>query len=87
MTEQSALNQISAEDYAMWRHHPVSKIVIQYITDFAAVLEREALDRWRSGSLRFTDEQEMRGRVLTCKELAELPFEAIKAFYEGEKEA
>jgi len=76
----------AAEDYALWRHHPVTKVFLQYVNDFALVLEREAIDRWRAGSLRLIDEQEMRGRVVTLRELAELPFEAISMFYDGEKQ-
>lgn len=75
----------SESDFQLWRHHPVSRVVIQYLNDYAVSLEREALERWRSGALRLIDEQEMRGRVLTCLEMADLSFESIRGFYEGEK--
>lgn len=77
--------KLSSEDYALWRHHPVSKVFLQFMSDYANTLEREALDRWRSGTLKLIDEQEMRGRVLTLRELTELPLEAVKAFYQKDE--
>lgn len=76
---------ISESDYQLWRHHPVSKVFLQYIQDYRDTLKREAVDRWESGALKLVDEQEMRGRVLVCSEMADLSFESIRSFYEGEK--
>lgn len=86
MAEENPLG-ISSDEYNLWRHHPVSKIFLKYVEDFASILEREALERWRSGSLKLVDEQEMRGRVLTLREIVDLPFEAINQFYQKEEEA
>lgn len=76
---------VTESDYQLWRHHPITKIYLQFIADFGATLEREAMERWRVGSLKLVDEQEIRGRVVACTEMAELSFESIRSFYEGEK--
>lgn len=75
----------SEQDFQLWRHHPVSEVFLQYLRDYAGVLEREMMDRWKSGAVRLIDEQEARGRVVACIEVADLPYESIREFYEGEK--
>jgi hypothetical protein len=85
MPEDVPIIPISVEDYNLWRHHPVSKIFLKYLSDYADALEREGLERWRAGTIRLVDEQEMRGRVLTIREMSELQFEAISVFYGGER--
>lgn len=77
--------EIAEADYKLWRHHPVTKVWLQYIVDYSGVLEREAIARWKSGVLKLTEEQEMRGRVMACLEMADLSFESIRSFYDGEK--
>ena len=79
------LGDIRETDFQLWRHHPVTALFLQYLRDYREVLRREALDRWEAGALNLVDQQEMRGRVMTCAEMADLPFEAIRSFYEGEK--
>ncbi len=85
MSEPASSLGISTDEFNLWRHHPVSKIFLKYAADFASILEREALDRWRSGTLKLVDEQEMRGRVLTLREIVELQFEAIDQFYQQDQ--
>lgn len=77
---------ITVADYQAWRHHPATKLLLQYMADFKAVLEREAVQRWKQGSITLSDEHEMRARILTLAELGELPFEAIESFYQPESE-
>jgi hypothetical protein len=77
---------LTSEDYALWRHHPVTKVFLKYVEDFSVALEREAVDRWISGALKLIDEQEMRGRIMTLREISELPLSAIREFYKEEDE-
>jgi hypothetical protein len=77
--------EIDEQDYQLWRHHPVSKVVLQYIDDYRMRLREEALARWESGALQLIDDREMRGRVLACSDIVDLQFESIRSFYEGEK--
>lgn len=76
---------ISETDYNTWKHHPVTQVLHRYLLDYAGELRRGLVERWEAGTLILSDEKEFRGRVLTCSELAELSFESIRVFYEGEK--
>jgi hypothetical protein len=77
---------VTREDYQLWRHHPVTKLVLQYMADFQTALEKRAVGKWLGGSLNLAEDQEIRARINTLIELGELPFEAIESFYQPESE-
>lgn len=82
-----AVKGITAEDFASWRHNPVSKVVRKFLEDYADAIGKEALSRFiDGGSLTESAQQEMRGRLLAARELAELSFESLASFYQEEKE-
>lgn len=72
---------ISAEDFNTWKHHPASKVVLQYLRDKRLFIERLALDQWIAGALTLTADQTMRGQIIELFEIENLPFEAIESFY------
>jgi len=74
------------EDYRLWKHHPVSKGVFEYLRLYRGRLEQELIARWLSGSLTLLDEKEARGRILFCDEMLTLPFEAIEAEFKQQQE-
>lgn len=77
---------ISREEYQEWRHHPVSKIFLQFLLDKQAFLKAASLDQWLGGADSFAScNQTIRGQIIELGEIAELPFEAIDEFYK-EKE-
>lgn len=73
--------QITEQDYLGWKHNPVSKVVLQYLADYRQALLRTVLERFEAGTLLEKEEQEIRGRCLTLKELTELPYASIESFY------
>lgn len=78
---------IPKEQYQEWRHHPVSKVVLQFLRDKQEYLKAAALDHWVNGSQSFASINEVvRGQIVELGEIADLQFEAIEAFYQ-EKEA
>lgn len=81
------LFDLTETDYNMWRHHPVTMAYLDFLRDYREMLLKDTMSLWEGGTLKLADEQERRGRVLACSEMAELPFEAIRQFYEGEKES
>lgn len=88
MTDRPEVHGIRLEDFQQWRHHPVSKVVLQFLRDYRESMHRELLERWTAGSLVLADESEMRGRSATLQEFAELQFESMLNFYkEGENAA
>lgn len=75
-------------DYQGWRHHPVSKVVLQYLKDYHLAMKEEAwhyLLGARSGKLDPEHLGEISGRAKAAWELADLPFEALVAFYQKEE--
>lgn len=88
MTDRHNVNGIRLEDFQQWRHHPVSKVVLQFLRDYREAMHRELLERWTANSLTLADEHEMRGRSNTLQEFAEIQFESMLNFYkEGENAA
>lgn len=81
------LQGILEPDYQSWRHHPVTRLLLQYFADQRAMLIKEAVGRWEAGGLTLLDEHELRARSLVLKELGDLPFAAIVDFYGEESDA
>ena len=75
------LEELTAEQWALWRHHPVSALVLAFLRDRAGTLEREMLGRWKAGQCRLSDEMEARGRVMELQEVADLSLDAMRTFY------
>jgi hypothetical protein len=77
---------ISREEYQEWRHHPVSKIFLQFMRDKQAFLKAAALEQWVDGSESFANcNQTIRGQIIELGEMSECPFEAISEFYKQEE--
>jgi hypothetical protein len=78
---------ITEADFQVWKHHPVSKVYLQYLADYRSMLLRELLERWEAGALTLETEKEIRGRTLTLADLVELRFASIQKFYEEDNAA
>lgn len=63
----------------------MGRLFLRYLRDFSGRAQQSVLDRWLAGNADDAFTQEARGRILTCEEIAELPFEAIQMFY-GQEE-
>lgn len=79
-----SLDGLTEGDFQVWKHHPVSKIYLQYLGDYRAMLLKELLGRWEAGALTLETEKEIRGRVMTLADLVELQFASIQKFYQEE---
>ena len=77
----ATLAALGDQQLHLWRHHPVSQVVLQYLRDFSVAVEVKLLADWRAGSLSLAAEQEMRGRVLAWRDVADLEIGALRAFY------
>ncbi|MDE2099598.1 MAG: hypothetical protein KGL39_20265 [Patescibacteria group bacterium] len=79
---------IPKEQYQEWRHHPVSKVFLQFLRDKQEFLKAAALEQWVGGSDSFVScNQTVRGQIIELGEIAELPFEAIEEFYKEKEDA
>lgn len=76
---------ISQADLANWRHHPVSKVLLQYLQDYHLMLSREAWAHLRKADkLDIEYLAKLTGRADAALEFSELPFEALQSFYTTE---
>lgn len=79
-TRIAAVADLSPDQVNLWRHHPVSKVFLQWVSDYADQLERASMAQWLSGgSLEGMGER--RGRILACRETATAGIDAIRKFY------
>ena len=77
---------LTEADFNSWKPHPATKAFRQYLTDFAAAIERDHLMRWRAGEMDDRTEHEGMGRVKVLEEMATLEFSHIAVFYEEPKQ-
>lgn len=75
------LAELGPEQFALWRRHPVTDLVLRFLADHAEASKRDMLDAWMNGALKLQDEQVLRGRVMLVGELADLSLVSIKTFY------
>lgn len=75
------LAEITDQQFALWRHHPVSAVVLQYLDDLSAAIAKDMLARWQTGALSLVHEQEVRGRMVAYAELASIDAARLREFY------
>ena len=77
----ATLREIKPQDLAAWRHHPVSRLVLQFLADYRDELLRDAITSWFGGGLTATQEGEGRGRAMLAAELVEINYDQLLRFY------
>ena len=79
-----AVHGVNAEDFAQWKHHPVTKALHRYLDDYRAALLRDHIDRWEaSPQTNEAQEAEARGRCISAREFKDIGFDDLAAFYSG----
>lgn len=76
-----AVNDLSEREYQLWRHQPVTRAFLVYLTDYAATVMLNVLDAFIAGGLSQQEDTEARGRIKLARELVELPWNDIRASY------
>lgn len=79
---------ITEADFGAWKHHPVTKVWLKFLSDYAAMIGREPLGVVCS-SLAAPDPfylGEIKGRFLAVSEMAEPKYESIVKLYQPEQE-
>lgn len=84
--EPQTVKHITESDFQIWRHHPVTKVVLGFLTDKTQFLERAALDQWLAGTLSLQADQTVRGQIIELNEVAEMPFGMLAEFYGTDQE-
>lgn len=81
------MNGLVKGDFDSWKHHPVSKVYLKFLEDYRTSLLNELITSFEAGVLIEKDEKEIRGRTLILKDLIDLQFSNIQAFYGVEPNA
>lgn len=79
-----SVNGITALGFNQWRHHPVTEVVIGFLTARRTSLIENAMGRWLGGedTIRTPAGEEVRGRVLELQDIIEMQFEALLVYYQ-----
>ena len=81
--EDGRVNDLHSREYEVWRDHPVSKWLRDYLNDYADYLRGEHMADWESGKLLDQREEWMRlGRVQALTDIVNLRFVDFTDFYE-----
>ena len=76
----AGLVELTPEQWAMWRQHPVTRVFHQFLRDYQQTVQQAVLGQWAKGAS-LADEREARGRWLAAGEMVELSLDAVKKAY------
>lgn len=66
------LTELAPEQFNVWRHHPVTRLVFDdYLDGLAFRIEVQVLNSWLAGNLKLLEEGEARGRLLAYRLLVQ----------------
>jgi hypothetical protein len=75
--------EMSNQEYMQWRHHPVTAAYLLFLNDQTEAFRTAAADLLEAGTLN-PQTSDLRGRILTLKELHTLALGDICNFYRQE---
>lgn len=77
------IGDITEADFQSWKHHPVTKVYLRYLTDFEQELMAKLVDILRASESSPDPFQlgMFNGRSAAIREMATLDFEHIASFY------
>jgi hypothetical protein len=81
MTDDLKPQDLTEENFGLWRRHPATKAFMQYLNDYAQTLADGHMNRWLEGKTERELEAEACGRVLTLREITALEYSDIKNQY------
>lgn len=87
-TREFVLSGITAEDFAAWRHHPVTKVFRRYLQDSERQLMEQQIGEMRNAAEPVSPfrQGEFAGRMNMLAELTELTFEVMASAWPSEAE-
>jgi hypothetical protein len=75
------VGEFQASEFQLWRHHPITQVVLAFLSDRRDDLYAQAFAAFLVGGLASLGEAELRGRYLGCEELIELRWQQVCDFY------
>lgn len=73
---------ITAPDFALWRHQPITKMFLQYLADRRADFVAGVADQWLGAELELSTAHEARGFAKCLGEIRSTKLVDIFTFYE-----
>lgn len=75
------VGQFRASEFQQWRHHPISQVVLAFLSDRRDDLYAQAFEAFLAGGLSALADGEYRGRYMACEELLNLQWRQVCDFY------
>jgi len=78
------LKDLTEQEYQLWKRHPISQLMFQFLRDKAVDYREGAFGRWEAGIANLNDKSmdEARVRMIFCNEMNALTLSDIKTFYQ-----
>lgn len=79
--------EVSEENFAQWKHHPVTKVFLQYLRDYERYLAQLQVAELRASSTAMDPfrQGEFKGRISAVAEMAGLTLSHIVQFYQTDE--
>lgn len=83
MTEQ-LVRGISKADFDSWRHHPVTKVVLEVLAAKQRIIKETVLSKFVAGDYRLGSDEasSLRGQIIEIEEILGMRFENVAAIFE-----
>lgn len=75
------LAELDPVRFNQWRHHPVTRMFLQFLADQTHQDRQTLLALWEAKNLTPQVSDELRGRVNVCEELQTLTLSAMRLLY------
>lgn len=72
---------ITAQDFALWRHQPVTKMFLKYLNDRQADFTAGVMERWLGGEIELSTAHEARGFAKCLGEVVGTRLTDVDLFY------
>lgn len=82
---ESLLLEMSEQEFNLWKNNPVTRAYLGFLLDEVEAFRTTAMDLLEAGQLNGRAD-ELKGRILTLRELATLKLSDIHGFYRQEAE-
>ena len=79
---QSQVKGVTQAQFTAWRHHPVTRMFMQYLRDWRDDMKEDAVERWTAGALDSKSDHELRGWFKALTEISDMRLDPIAKFYE-----
>lgn len=81
-----AINEITEANFNSWRHHPVTKLVMDFCAQKRGQIADQVLEMWANGTESETSREELRASWRTLAEFEQLQFAHLLQHFKPDQE-